>query len=605
MPRGSEAWSESEVRNLRRAVRAVSDALEKQDRWRQIAALVGGGRSKRDCFDKYKLLKAARAEAKGSDDPREAKAAAPLHLLAEGHRPRAYAREPAPAEHRPRTVRTERAAAAAREPAPAPRQRGGHQRTEAEMVIEECDFDDDDNAGGAVDAWGAPPPRGRAEPRAEPRGSPDLGGRGMAKLGLDDGVDDDRGRGAKTARTPHPAPRPAEAKGGGGGGGGFSRRLAPRGPAPRGRSAPVSPADAAGLRELVLGDTKRQLPAAWKRQGFFFAEEPGLGYGLVQAGGGPCGVLAAVQAHLLRALLADHPGADADAKAPSSGGAWRCPPPRAVDAALVEALATIIWRCADGGRAKVCAPLDRPAVDRSATYAPDGVTERIRVFDAESREAVAALVGYHARDYGDPEGPGAILLLYSALLSRTVKGARSDMDEIAGERRFFVDRRGYASQEAVNLLLVGRATSNVFDGDRRLEDEVGNTEDVVTLRGIPSRGDVGFLTLHEAYGYYKVGDRLKDPRDPVWVVYSESHYSVLFAPPASKTASRAFDLYYWDGLANQDEVIRLSVDAAYYGDEERPPSIDDERALIPPLDLVVRSKWPDANVDWNATDPIL
>jgi len=32
----------------------------------------------------------------------------------------------------------------------------------------------------------------------------------------------------------------------------------------------------------------------------------------------------------------------------------------------------------------------------------------------------------------------------------------------------------------------------------------GKTDDRVLLRGIPSRGYIGFLTLFEAYGYFKV-----------------------------------------------------------------------------------------------------
>ena len=268
----------------------------------------------------------------------------------------------------------------------------------------------------------------------------------------------------------------------------------------------------------------------------------------------------------------------------------------------------MIWRCATSGRAKVCAPAAKASVDRTSTYAPDGVTELVRVWDAESLGDVRALVAHHVDDLTAPRGPGVLMVLYSALLSRTLTSARGDMDEIAGERRFLVDRHGYASQEAVNLLLVGRAHTNVFDGERRMEDDVAGSGDAVVLRGIPARGDLGFLTLHEAYGYYTVGTHLKAPRSPVWVVYSESHYSVLFAlrdPGDGGGSGRPFDLHYWDGLAGQDEAIRLSIDPDHYDAFTKPPDVNDESALIPPLDLVVRSKWPNAKVDWNDTDPIL
>lgn len=147
-------------------------------------------------------------------------------------------------------------------------------------------------------------------------------------------------------------------------------------------------------------------------------------------------------------------------------------------------------------------------------------------------------------------------------------------------------------------------------------------QDVVRLGGVPRRGLVGFLTLQEAYGYYEVGDYYKSPQVPVWVVYSESHYSVLFSTEArlldgerkapcgveecvSQAAgtSQAFDLYYWDMLANQDETIRMTVTPSQKDDEL--PDIDDKYSLIPPLDLVIRTKWPGHVVNWNGTDAIL
>ena len=40
---------------------------------------------------------------------------------------------------------------------------------------------------------------------------------------------------------------------------------------------------------------------------------------------------------------------------------------------------------------------------------------------------------------------------------------------------------------------------------------------------------------------------MKNPKNPVWVIYAENHYSVLFAPSQDSLASRgrkAFDAYY-------------------------------------------------------------
>lgn len=61
-------------------------------------------------------------------------------------------------------------------------------------------------------------------------------------------------------------------------------------------------------------------------------------------------------------------------------------------------------------------------------------------------------------------------------------------------------------------------------------------------------------------------------------------------------------------LPFSQKVIRLTVDQRHDGgDRAPPPTTDDEAngALVPPLDLVIRTRWPGAAVDWNGSDPIL
>ena len=87
----------------------------------------------------------------------------------------------------------------------------------------------------------------------------------------------------------------------------------------------------------------------------------------------------------------------------------------------------------------------------------------------------------------------------------------------------------------------------------------------------------------------------------------QSHYSVLFATEMGRATSKGgagaeFDVFYWDGLAAQDEVIRLSVDPA---SRTPVPDANDDKALIAPLDLVLRTRWAGAAIDWNGTEQIL
>ncbi|KAG8138704.1 hypothetical protein E2320_001499, partial [Naja naja] len=57
------------------------------------------------------------------------------------------------------------------------------------------------------------------------------------------------------------------------------------------------------LKTLLFGSGLGCFSEEWKIQSFTFSENPELKYGIVQKKGGPCGVLAAVQAHVLQHLI--------------------------------------------------------------------------------------------------------------------------------------------------------------------------------------------------------------------------------------------------------------------------------------------------------------
>ena len=149
------------------------------------------------------------------------------------------------------------------------------------------------------------------------------------------------------------------------------------------------------------------------------------------------------------------------------------------------------------------------------------------------------------------------------------------------------------------------------------------------------------LAADEARGHFTVGEDLKRPLAPIWIVYSESHFSVLWAedrrvllePIAAEDAEKhyadssrdadaaislssssysnaSFDLHYWDQLSVDDGPLRLTVDPTVYGTHSEasrppPPSIHDADNLIPPLDVTIRTRWPGAGIDWNGSEPIL
>ncbi|KAK8958797.1 hypothetical protein KSP40_PGU005512 [Platanthera guangdongensis] len=127
---------------------------------------------------------------------------------------------------------------------------------------------------------------------------------------------------------------------------------------------------------------------------------------------------------------------------------------------------------------------------------------------------------------------GALLFLISALLSRGLESIQADRDDPS--LPLVTAPFGHASQEIVNLLLCGQAVPNVFDG--RMDLGGG-----LSLKGISASVEVGFLTLLESLNLCKVGRHLKCPRWPIWVVGSESHYTVLFALDPSVQEENEFE----------------------------------------------------------------
>ncbi len=102
----------------------------------------------------------------------------------------------------------------------------------------------------------------------------------------------------------------------------------------------------------------------------------------------------------------------------------------------------------------------------------------------------------------------------------------------------------------------------------------------------------------------RVGERLKTPCWPVWVVCSESHFSVIFSTEAGverdKTRRSKFNLVYYDGLARMDSPVMLTVDTNMLGGNN-----DQDSDLVPPLEHCIRTKWRDASIDWNGSEKIL
>lgn len=304
-------------------------------------------------------------------------------------------------------------------------------------------------------------------------------------------------------------------------------------------------------------------------------------------------MLASVQACVLQKLLFEDTECDSPFQRmqPSQSKRTRC---------LALAIADILWRAGEGKKAIVAINSNRSNFSPVRHYKSDGVLEMITCSTVNSLEELRSFVEQHIFQF--EWGPfGCILLTVSAILSRSIEGLRSDMDV---STTTLIGAHGYCTQELVNLLLCGRAVSNVFNDEMTLESGNGM---FTLLRGISSRSDIGLLSLFEHFNICKVGDYLKRPRYPIWVVCSESHFSVLFSLNKNTTSDlmegMTFDLYYYDGLANQQEQIRLTISTGMSKMAASGDCVDSD--LIPPLEHCIRTRWTNAVVDWNDTEPIL
>ncbi|VAH47734.1 unnamed protein product [Triticum turgidum subsp. durum] len=246
---------------------------------------------------------------------------------------------------------------------------------------------------------------------------------------------------------------------------------------------------------------------------FGFSSDPETAMGLVQHEGGPCGVLATVQAYVLKYLLffSDNLGnpevsdpsfvlgqrrfyqssfaARDDFSSLTEDGKTR---------ALVHAMVEILFLCGTGKRAvvafiggvireKVDAALEGLSVESAIDFQK---VLRISTFTSR-KDAFTMLLAniplFQSR-------LGAMLFLISSLLSRGLDCIQADRDDPS--QPLVTAPFGHASQEIVNLLLCGEAVPNVFDGKMDLGGGM-------SLKGIPNDVEVGFLTLLESLNLCK------------------------------------------------------------------------------------------------------
>ena len=505
----TEPWSSSDIDLLKSAARKYSDR-EKNDRWRKVGQKLN--RPKRECYEKYKELKRERDESGSRSRPSSSSRSSSSSSVsssssrAGGKGSSKYSEESSSSSSTSSSTSTA--------------------RSSTSWSKKEEETKDSSSAAG--------PPPYIAPPR----------GRGTASLfddddseEEDDGFRIDWNAGAKQQEKGSNDSSSAKRRGGTSTSATMicsERDTRVLDAASRCSSSMIQITEAADIRKLLFGDrTVNCFNKAWTEQGFYFNDFDNLRCGLVQNKGGPCGVIAAVQAHVLKLLLFG----DSFSSSSSSSDDFKNPTRERRENALLNALAEILWRIAEitslssGRRPTVTIALvprrsSGGRLGRTPGYKPDGLTETLLLYTFTSYSSSRDFLDAHLKTFMEPNGKGTALYTYSLILTRGIEHVRADMDTMA-DVSSLIGRHDYAAQELVNLMLCGRAHSNVFNGKKDLGGMV--------LRGIPERSDIGMLTLFEHYGHVRVGSNLKLPQTPVWVLCSESHYSVLFSDSVDET----------------------------------------------------------------------
>jgi ubiquitin carboxyl-terminal hydrolase MINDY-3/4 len=283
----------------------------------------------------------------------------------------------------------------------------------------------------------------------------------------------------------------------------------------------------------------------WYQQGFRLARNEGYPCGLLQSSGGPCGILATIQAFLLCEVVfgvsAFNTMKDTSTKVVLESGCGgnlhklATTTSDIAENALAGAIAFAIWQAAtnvNGSGVGYLVSLSELDSLRQGVHCEGLFISKYSSYEDLKKGCKDALKMFSTDS-------GVMLFLYSLLLSRGIETiSRLDMDEPGP----LVARFGHCTQELLNLAMTGEAVAGVFDGDQGLSSTTDipimsssspSSSDALKLRGISRRPIIGFLSHIEAMKYSVVGDFLKTPAMPFWLIQSESHLTLVWAAEAS------------------------------------------------------------------------
>ncbi|XP_030830488.1 ubiquitin carboxyl-terminal hydrolase MINDY-3 [Strongylocentrotus purpuratus] len=359
-----------------------------------------------------------------------------------------------------------------------------------------------------------------------------------------------------------------------------------------GSSSVVNPVDE--VRAMTWGsELKEDVFLRWS-QGFVFSDDEPMA--LLQYEGGPCAIIAPLQAFLVKNLLFSQ-----ESQCEEGTESWRQTNGDQRKHLLLCAMQDVISSVSSGSYFLVLQEDKQELTIENVAGSSDGEPThvtfhrnlRIQTYKSEDELRGALMTTYHMF-----VGHGGVLLfLYSVLLT---KGLAIIQEEMEDPSEPLIDGiYGHGNQCLINLMVTGRAVSNVFDHEK---DVAG-----LQMKGISKQSLIGFLTILENLKYCEVGTLLKNPNYPIWLLASETHLTVFFsrelALVATETkweeARRVFSEYDTEGsgfiqcamLQNVLEALELVAVPEYV--EFMTQRLDPEKCGIVLQNMFMAEFFPD------------
>ena len=256
-------------------------------------------------------------------------------------------------------------------------------------------------------------------------------------------------------------------------------------------------------------------------------------------------MMAAVQGMLLKVLL--YGSSKFGLKPHSQHSLEQGLPLKVRTVALAAAMAEVLVRCREEDEEeeyKVVMSGMKKHFSSAGRIRADGLTETINIFSFSSEMELWEFLCHNAGFITGQGNSSVVCFLYSCILTRGIDNVREDMDSKDSQ---LMAAHGYCSQEMVNLIITGTASSNVFDNKVVL----GSEKEQTVLKGVVGQSEVGLLSLFEHYKSCSVGSNLKSPLYPIWLVCSESHFTTLWAQNDKSNNNDIKELAYYDGLSGE------------------------------------------------------